>query len=399
MLKSLQASLKKSNFSLLYCFTFLLFVNSGFYFSTFPALSPVYIFFYPMFFYVLINIILKRKIFLSYSSILAISFICYLIIFQFIVEGKPIAILGSIATFLFFVIGEILLSKLSINKIIPIINGTLFLNLLIELIDTLYRLSLVGFNINNLLLNFYDIKKQCLFYSDTNSLAINSTILTFFTLYLYKNFGKDKYMYYMFSFILITFISCSRSAIFATVITFFILYIFSLLKYLIRKKSSLLNITKFPIVKCYSYFILIIILLVFSFILFKILSFLLIDASFLTKINLLEATINFTKKAPLFNFLFGTGYNNGGISLYSDLDYAHSYVATYFIETGLIGYLLVTIFLISILFKTPKTVYIFIPFAIMGISHISHAQLHLFYVSLILITIIERKYKILLKNA
>ena len=379
------------SFSFLFCVTFLLYANSGFYFSSFPILSPVYIFFYFILLIIVFLFLKKTTQKITLQSVIGLILVFYILISQTLVQGKPIALLGSAATFLFYIFGTLLLPKFSFSKVLIIANGMLLISLILGLIDTIYRLNLVNFNIYNLLLNFYEIKKQCLFYADTNSLAINTTILTFFSIYLYNLLKYKKYIFFAGAFFIITLLSCSRSAMFATLITFFILYGFKIIIYLIKSKNSIFDIAKLPTKKMLYYTILILTSIIFILVLYKILLFLATDGSFSTKLNLLEALINFIQNAPLINLLLGTGYNNGGISLYSDLDYAHSYLATYVIETGFFGYLLVTSFLLSILYKTKKTIYLLIPFFIMGISHISHTQLHLFYTALVLIWFFEKK--------
>lgn len=395
MIKELKIKTKFNinNYSPLFCITYLFFINSSFYFSSFPALSPVYLIFYitfPIIIYGLLKNTLKK---IPHSSLIGICLVLYLVIFQFIVGGKPIAILGSAATFLFYIFGTLLFPKFSHNKVVLIANGVLFVSLMLGFVDTIYRLNLVGFNINSLLINFYDIKKQCIFYADTNSLAINTTILTFYSIYMFNLLKNKKYIVYSFLFTIITFLSCSRSAIFATIITFFILYGLKILKYLKNSKTSILNINAISLKRSFYYFNILITTIILSFVLLKIIVFLATDASFSTKIDLFEALFNFINSAPIINLLFGTGYNNGGISLYSNLSYAHTYLATYVIETGVCGYILVTTFLLSIIYKTPKTLLLFIPFFIMGISHISHTQLHPFYTVLALMWYFENFYK------
>ena len=374
---------------LIYYALFLIFINSGFYFSKVPYIAPIYLAIYialPLLFVILI---VKNSFKMSISAILGFVFIIYIIFSQIIVEGKPIAILGSVMTVLCYILGVIWLRYVTYDNVLKITNVFLAYSAILYIIDTVHRLILANFNFVSLFVNFYFIKKQCLYYSDTNPLAINTTILTFFALYLYNKFKCKKYLFYIFLFPIITLLTMSRSAIIATILSLVIYFIISDLDYLKRRICSFnYNISIKSLAS--------VIFLVFTgiigiYILLNIINFLLVDASFSTKIELINTVRNFLLNSSPIQLLFGVGFNNGGISDFGELGYAHSYLATYVVETGLIGYTLMTTFLLSIYFEARKTVYIFVPYILLGISHISHAQLHLFYVVSALICYLEKQ--------
>lgn len=376
---------KNHSFSnlLIYYAIFLIFVNSGFYFAKIPYIAPIYLAIYVALPVLFIIFTIKNQFKVPFSAILGFIFIIYIILSQIIVEGKPIATIGSVVTILCYILGVITLRFINPNNVLKIINTVLAFSAMLYIIDTIHRLILANFNFTSLFINFYYIKKQCLYYSDTNPLAINTTILTFFSLYLYQMLKQKKYLFYIFLFTIITFMTMSRSAIISTILSLVIYFIISDLNYL-RK-----NIYKFNYNISIKSLVSIIFLMSISitgiYILINIINYLTVDASFSTKIELIDTVHNFLLNSSPIQLLLGVGFNNGGISDFGELEYAHSYLATYVVETGLIGYTLMTIFLISIFIERKRTAYIFVPYMFMGISHISHAQLHLFYVILALI--------------
>ena len=113
----------------------------------------------------------------------------------------------------------------------------------------------------------------------------------------------------------------------------------------------------------------------------------------MSKIDLFNVIGTFFQKAELKDILIGIGFNNGRIKEFSEIGYAHAYLTTYICETGVIGYLLVTTFLISIGIETKKIIMLIFAFFIMGISYVGHAQLHLFYTTLILMWSLHRNIR------
>ena len=372
---------------------FFMFINSGFYIQFFPAFSPVYIFFYLGLLFTFIYIALKQKIRLPKSSLLGCLVIFYVLTSQFILGGRPEAILGSVATMLFYVIGTILLPCFSIKKYFFITDSLLCFMSFIYGADTIYRLSLFGFNVLGLMKSFYQMKVECFLYGDTNPLAVSSATLLFFAFYLYQMTKLKKYFYYVIIFSIITFLTFSRSAIIATIIVLFAFYIFKILKYLQTTLKETINISKIPIKITFVYFTFILFIIFGLYIGKNIIIYLMSDGSFMTKLDLFSDTIHFFTKAPINDLLLGIGFNNGRILEYSTRGYAHAYLTTYILETGIIGYILVTSFLIYILNETKMTWTVIVAFFIMGISYIGHSQLHLFYAVLALIWNLEHNLK------
>lgn len=370
----------KSN-DLLFIVSFLFIANSGFHLTNYPTYLTMYITFYIALIYLIFYVLRYKKITMPIPSILALLVIIYFLATQFFISNEPLVVLSATITFLFYILSIILLNKVPIDKLLLIANGLLFYNAFLFFVDTLYRFITIGLNFTN----FYMLKISLL-YADTNAVGINATMLTLFSYFLYEKFNKKIYLYFTIIFTIFAFLTISRAAIIATLLS---LFIFSLYK--ICKKSLLtikhITITKIPSLLIINSIILILITLLLIYLLFKIIILLATDPSFATKISIFKDLNFFLNHAPLNEIFWGIGFDNG----YKYLGrYAHNYLATYIIETGYLGYFLVTTFLISILYKTPKTIYLLFPFVILGISYIGHTILNLFYCLLALMYYIEK---------
>lgn len=383
---------KLNSINIHYLIALLLFTNSGFYFFDFPIIAPVYIFFYiGVLFYIVDTVITMRIAKIPLSSILALCFCIYILISQIFVGGKPIAILGSIATFLFYVLGTLILPRFKTENVLKIGNLMLILSLLIYGIDTIYRLALFKFNLFYLLtgLNFYQMKIATLLYADTNTIGINTVVLTFFAYYLYLITSKRYYWFFILLFSILNFLSFSRASIIAEILTVIFLAVISSLKILFRH-SNIKSIYQLSLKKILNFLFLLILAIIGIFVTLKIIIYISIDPSFGTKIELFNTMKNFLHNASNKDLLLGIGYNNGRLFEFgSERGYAHTYLLTYLCETGFCGYILVTIFLLTAFLETPKNILILFPFVIVGISLIAHTQLHLFYTVLALIWYFE----------
>lgn len=375
--------------------SFLLFVNSGFYFNNFPVIAPVYLCFYIAILYLMAIIALKHSIKLPYQSLIGLIAVLYIFISQFFVEGKIIAIFGSTATFLFYIIGTIFLPQLSYKKNLFIANAILKYHIVIYGLDTLYRLAFVNFNIANMFygLNFYTMKTTTLLYADTNTIGINTSILALFGLYLFNLTKNRSYIKYIIIYSVFNILSFSRASIFAEVLTLLLLLIMLSIKELWLKRKVKLPSFCISLKTMIVYIFLFAVTIASLFILIKIISYINYDPSFHTKIGAFNTFKTFILTAPLNDFLFGIGFNNGRLVEYGSTiakAYAHTYLLTYFAETGLCGFLLVSSFLLSILYKTHANLILLIPYSIFGISLIAHTQLHLFYALLAFIWYFEK---------
>lgn len=384
---------KLNNCSLLYILTFLLFLNSGFYFNSFPAVSPVYIIFYITLFYLIFREIKTNESFkLPIQSALGLIAVIYILLSQLFVCGRFIAILGSIVTFSFYILGTILLPKMNYQKVLFLCKSILIYYIIIYGADTIYRLALFKFNLAYLFtgLNFYEMKVATLLYADTNTIGINTTILALLAYYIFKITKQKSYIKYVIIYSILNILSFSRASIFAEILTLILLFLYEMCRKIIKKSQNhkywQISLNKL-LIGC----TLVTASIIGLFILLKIIIYINTDPSFYTKIELFNTLKRFLKEAPLKDLLFGIGYNNGRLFEYgSERGYAHTYLLTYLCETGICGYIAVTSYLGTILFKTPKTIIILFPFFIIGISLIAHTQLHLFYTVLALMWYFER---------
>ena len=359
---------------------FLFIVNSGFHIKGVPTYITMYCTFYLAVIYLFIKGFKKLYIENSISVYICLIWILYLIFTQFFVGGDIIVLLAAIVTFIFYILTKLLLNKCSNHHALIISESMMIYNALLFLVDAIYRFSNIGLNVLN---NFYLVKTNSLLYADTNAVGINSSLLTLYAFYLYKTFKSPKYLIYIYLFIIFTILTFSRAAMCAILFSFLILYSYNSF---FTKRHYKISFRKFPV----KILILIpLILIMFAIILF-IAQFLVSDASFLTKINIFEYISIFFDKMSINNLLFGIGFDN--TSSYFGL-YAHTYLATYIIETGLLGYLLITSFLLTILAEHKKTIYLLLPFFFLGFSYIGHTILNLFYVLLAMIGYFEKNIK------
>ena len=86
------------------------------------------------------------------------------------------------------------------------------------------------------------------------------------------------------------------------------------------------------------------------------------DMTLVAKIDIFNDIGVFFQKATLSQILFGIGLDNAEAFVGM---YAHNYIATYLMETGVIGYTIITTFLLRVLYEAPKTIYILLPFSIL----------------------------------
>ena len=383
------------NNAITFVITLLLYMNCGFFItfskngSILSAVSPQYIFFYIALIYTIFYCIVKKKLTICIQSILGLITVTYIIMSQFLlVNGRVIAIFGDVVSILFFVIGSILLQKLNFKQIKFIADTTILYSLIIFLFDTIYKLINCS---HNLIYMFFNYRvKDSILYPDTNTLGIQITILLSLSFVLYKITHQKWYIIVMLIFSFLAFCTFSRAAVIAILLIFI---------YEIIKRSIVIIFNKVHTYKRYiisikkiiSYFVLLSSILIVTFSTVKLLTYLANDWSFFSKIEIFKDTIHFILNAPCYDVLFGIGFNNGRINEYSDtMGYAHTYLATYIMETGLIVFILYTVFLLSIFLKNKLTIYVLIPFLIFAFSYFGHTHLQVFYSVLILEAFLER---------
>ena len=373
--------IKNKNFSLDYIIPFLMFSFCGCYISRIAPISPVFLFFYLGIIYFFFNYICKlKRIKITKSVLFACGVILYIVMSQLLIGNDLIKVFGAIVPTMFYIMSIILLPKLPEKQTKKISDFMLFISTIWFSADTIYRLMNFKFNILYMLsgFNFYASKKMTLLYADTNTVGINAVVLVFFSFYLYRIYRNKLYLFYTILFTLINILSLSRSSIFAEILTFFLIFLYKNIKIVVRNKSIYLE--SVPLKKIFASIIIFISIIVAIYYGIYFVIYLLSDGSFGTKINLFETLKTFLFNAPIESIFWGLGFNTGHLYKYgSVVGYAHTYLLTYIAETGIVGYIFVTGFLISILLETKSTIIQFIPFFIYGLSLVCHAQLHIFY--------------------
>jgi hypothetical protein len=132
-------------------------------------------------------------------------------------------------------------------------------------------------------------------------------------------------------------------------------------------------------------FIISIILLVIAFILLG------SDSSFQSKFHILNLFLDFIKTSNIIDFLFGIGFGNTvsylGIG-------AHNFIVAHFVESGLIGFLLLVTFYTSIIFISKnKILIVLLPFLLTGMSLAGHAIPYLYTIFVLIILLEKHKGK------
>lgn len=375
---------------IVFVISILIFPNSSITIQGLPSYLTTQIFHIPSIILAFLLIIInKGRISLNIPSIIALITIVYIILSQIYVGGDISDIMASPRAISYFILASIFLQYLSKTQFFIICDWILWYCLGAFLFDTFYRFSIFGFHLNFSMIDIYRWKTESLLFFDTNTFGVLTLIITFFAYYLYDITKQNKYLFFTLMFIILTIWSYSRAAMLGIVITFANILLLKLLKKLLNK--SILNVLPVISIGIFLRFILLIIFILLSIYAgIKIFIFLINDSSFLTKLDLLSDTILFIKKANLEQLFLGTGFGNA--ELFTGR-YAHAYIPTYIIETGLIGYTLVTLLLISIFLYAKKTILILLPFIVISISFIAHYGLGLFYTALAFICFYEHHFK------
>lgn len=208
--------------------------------------------------------------------------------------------------------------------------------------------------------------KKSFFYFDSNFTGLVILSILAFSLYIeyrLKIANKTKYIL-----LLLIILTLSRSAIF----TSFILIIITN-NYLLNFKSK-------------SYFLLSIILIIFSYMSIEYIFFSgnyqSIDGSFNSKFYIVKEAFHLYSTLPIENKLFGIGLGNTDLFLNI---FAHNIFVTMFLEFGIIGSLLFIIFIIYSLFNSNHyCLFIWFPILIAGISLFGAYSPYLFIINAII---------------
>lgn len=375
----------------IFILSMIVFANSSITIQGLPSYLTTQIFHIPSVLLIFVLIFLnKGRVKLNIPSIISIITIIYLFATQIVVGGLFSDILASVRGISYYILAWILLKYQTKSQYFLICDWIFYYCFFLFGLDTLYRFSLSGFKLSFTMVELYKFKTESILFFDTNTMGVLCVILVFFAYYLFEITKNKKYLIFIFISIFLTILSISRAAIIAVILPLSCFFIHFLIKKLLKDKLLLYALPKIKINSITSLILLIIISVIGLFIAKKIIIGLMNDGSFLTKLDLLSDTLLFAKNVQLNDFLLGIGFSNAEI--YTGR-YAHAYIPTYVIETGLMGYFLVTTLLTSIFLHTKKTIYILFPFMVVGISFIAHYGLGLLYTALAFICYYEHYFK------
>lgn len=329
-------------------------------------ISPIYIGLIIFSLLTIIYIGIKQRVYLSVELVMALGLVSYFLFEQLLIKGDIATFIEVVVSFICFIVA---LQVFSLNlenydQMKTMIFWFMRLTLVLFTIEATIRLLHPDYSAYNALLNqgdsFYMYKSNSILFQDSNFVGTELLIIFFTALYFLKKFKLPltKYLICFFVLILLTF---SRAIWVAVLIG---LYLFGF-KYNIKKVFLTL------------FFVFI------SFVSYEM--FIVNDASFQSKWEIIDKFIEFFKNSNVETKLFGVGFGNTfnylGIG-------AHNIVVSFVMDSGLVGFILFVLFLSVIMLKYRKTMIVLIPFLISGMSLAGNAQ-SLLYTSLALIIVAE----------
>jgi len=216
---------------------------------------------------------------------------------------------------------------------------------------------------------FYLLKTESIMFADSNSTAFFASVVFLFTDYISTK-TKKNYLLLRLLLLLTVLFALSRAAMIALLITLFI-------RVLLSKISNPVFILLIPIL-----------VVLVAALVPPIASYITSDASFGTKLFVVDRTIDYTRSASLSELILGIGFGGGrrvlGIWL-------HNFYITYYVESGLLGLCLIVSFFTSVLRVTKwKALYILVFLTIVGFSFVPYAIPYLFVV-FALMSILEKR--------
>lgn len=312
-----------------------LFVFSNFFLTGIMSISPFYFGFALFIFlsFCTISIDYKKiqfkKKYISPFYFLIVIFATYLFINTFVNKSsiKYISLLSC--SLLYFLFAVTFLQNLSLNQIKNISKIYLFTSFALYACDLIYRiLHPMHFRWTTAATKFYEYKFNSLMFTDTNEVAFAIMATFAFAFYLHNEKVINIPKSVLLGFFILLVGTFSRAAIFAALCLIFF-YIF-FLKTRLTVRVLLCCLLPLAILAIFSLFSK--------------------DASFGTKVDIIERCISYLKTVDFIHLLFGVGINNsiqalGGI-------YGHNFLVLYLIEFGLVGFIsLITLFIFFIYLK------------------------------------------------
>lgn len=358
-----------------YIFANLLVLFSGFFMSGY-YIDPVYITFIATVLFLIVYMVFRdQSIHISKPIIVSALFFAYLFVTQFmIVNGEFNTILNVLISLIYFFMTLQLIYNLSSEKLYKISNKFIFFSILVLIVEMTLRILNPTYEINGQYLTgnveFYAYKMNSFLYQDSNYVGAYIVSLFFFAFYLDGIRPHKKYKIAMLILFLLCVFTFSRASI-LTIILFFPFF-WTLKKLKTIKFSILFIIVLIPIIMF----------------LYNIENVFLNDGSFISKLGIIELTLNHIRNSDLSTILLGVGFGNSHYYLGIG---AHNIFVTYLIESGIIGISFLVILWVLIVFKTNfSAIIIVIPVLFNGMSLSSHATPYLYAIFAIILVLSNR---------
>lgn len=305
--------------SINYIATFLLVVFSGYFINT-VSVSPIYIFFILGVFGITIYCIKKRRIPYTDVQVFALIFVMYIFVSQTLfMQNKNHAKINVLFSLIYLIITILGLSSLNRDDVIEIGKYFIWISIPLLVIEAVYRISHpIVYNNNEIEAGraYYKYKYNSIMFEDSNYVGVFIICLFFLCVYLEHNYNQrlkiPKYIL-----LLLAIATFSKAAI-ATMIIFFVVFdleISRLLKGVIIITAAAFGLSDF-------------------------ISQILKDGSLYGKLNIIYSTTKYLSTAPIYRVLFGVGFGNTKNVITLG---AHNMIATYVVESGVIGLLMLLI--------------------------------------------------------
>jgi len=346
-------------------------------------ISPIYIWIIIGTITYTLYLLLERKGEIPSYKLFIFPFIIFLYfcIQQMFLSGKLNVFFNNIIALLYFIITIDYFRNLPVKNLKKVSNIFITFAMLLLFTEAVFRIA-PQFNFLKYGLYYlirlqgteilYMLKKNSIMFADSNSVGFMAGTMFFFVFYLSERF-KNRYLVQKIVFFILTMFTFSRAAIISLVAIFLI--------YIIFKKKS-----KYNFVKLFLIIFIIIILIPYIKSVFSTLS---TDRSLYMKLNIIDSTFEYLGNANFIQLLFGVGFGNAENYIGG---WAHLFLITYFVETGVLG-LLMMLFLFSlILIETKLKAFYLIAFLLItGLSFTPYAIAY-FFVEVSLIFHLERKF-------
>jgi hypothetical protein len=348
--------LLKTKFSYIYLSACFLVVFSAFFLIGIIHFSPVYVTLFMALIFLLLNIKYKKtpdeKVFVYIPFVL---YIVYLFFNAYMFSRYHEVIIMAYFTAV-YIYGDFILYQINSKQFTKIIKYYLNFNLILMVIDLIYRVNHGKTELDNAIITsnpvakslyrFYFFKES-FFWGDSNGTGVVIIMILSVLIYLISINPENRYYKKMYFLFFILLLACfARASIASHVLLLLFIFLF------LRR-----NI--------YFKFLAIFIFIMIAFLMYN---WFLEDGSFLTKIELFEKTYKYLKNASTHQILFGNGTRiETAVAIMSRAP--HNYISNYIIMTGLISLILfLTIFLMIYIDIGFEGYLIIIPYFITGLS-------------------------------